>query len=200
MKKIFCLIGILILLFCESLSVVAASGTEDDAVSLSALFGMNKINCDKIEFSLFGRRENYEIDKEKFWNLADEIRLKRINNILVSSENSFIISAFSGEEVHTVTMWDKCRVGSEKTRMYSAPTGDYIMKASDYEKLVGLFPMEAKPNLPKIKGIYANFVYWAMDHPTWMYLICAVMIIVFIGTVGFVVGYNIRKKKRTDSR
>lgn len=222
MKKIFCFIGISILLFSVALSVFAGSVPEDllhndgayekaegermdtfnadlaaegEEVSLSALFGVDKMKCDKIEFAVFGRQQNYEIDKEKFWNLADEILLKSINNTLVSSENSFVICAFLGDEVHTVTVWDNCKVGSKKTRMYSAPLGDYIIKSADYEKLIGLFPIEAQPNLPKIKSAYANFVYWAIDHPTMMYTIGAIIIIVFVGGIGFLIRHIIRERK-----
>ncbi len=173
----------------------AALTEEGEEISLAALFELDREKCDKIEFSLFNRQQNYEIDKEKFFNLADEIYLKDVKNTLASSDDSFVINAYEGERTYSVYMWDNCKVASSRTEMFSAPQGDYIIKAADYEKLIKLFPEEAQPKLPKLKSTYANLVYWVIDNPTLAYTIGELILIVLVGAIGFVIGYKIRKKK-----
>ena len=169
---------------------------EGEEISLTGLFEIIDIDkCDKIEFTLFNRQAKYEIDKEKFFKLADEIYLKDVKNTLASSDNSFVINAYEGEKTYSVYMWDNCKVSNSRTEMFSAPQGDYIIKAADYEKLIELFPEEAQPNLPKLKSTYANFAYWVIDNPTLAYTIGALILIILVGAIGFVIGYKIRKKK-----
>ena len=174
----------------------AALTIEGEEISLTGLFEIIDIDkCDKIEFALFNRQAKYEIDKEKFFKLADEICLKDVKNTLASSDNSFVINAYEGEKIYSVYMWDNCKVANSRTEMFSAPQGDYIIKAADYEKLIELFPEEAQPNLPKLKSTYANFAYWVIDNPTLAYTIGALILIILVGAIGFVIGYKIRKKK-----
>ncbi len=173
----------------------AALTEEGEEISLTVLLGVDRDKCDKIEFTFFGRQQNYEIDKEKFFTMADKIILKDVKNTLASSDDSFVITAYEGEKIYSVYMWDKCRVESSRTAMYSAPQGDYIIKAADYEKLIELFPEEAQPDLPKLKSTYANFIYWVIDNPTLAYTIGALILIVPAGAIGFVIGYKIRRKK-----
>ena len=174
----------------------AALTEEGEEISLAGLFEIIDIDkCDKIEFALFNRQAKYEIDKEKFFKLADEIYLKDVKNTLASSDNSFVINVYEGEKTYSVYMWDNCKVANSRTEMFSAPQGDYIIKAADYEKLIELFPEEAQPNLPKLKSTYANFAYWVIDNPTLAYTIGALILIILVGAIGFVIGYKIRKKK-----
>ena len=174
----------------------AALTIEGEEISLTGLFEIIDIDkCDKIEFALFNRQAKYEIDKEKFFKLADEIYLKDVKNTLASSDNSFVINAYEGEKIYSVYMWDNCKVANSRTEMFSAPQGDYIIKAADYEKLIELFPEEAQPNLPKLKSTYANFAYWVIDNPTLAYTIGALILIILVGAISFVIGYKIRKKK-----
>lgn len=173
----------------------AALTEEGEEISLTALFEIDRDKCDKVEFALFNRQAKYEIDKEKFFKLADEIYLKDVKNTLASSDNSFVINAYEGDKRYSVYMWDNCKVANSRTEMFSAPQGDYIIKAEDCEKLIELFPEDAQPNLPKLKSTYANFAYWVIDNPTTAYTISALIIIVLIGAVGFVIGYKIRKKR-----
>lgn len=168
---------------------------EGEEISLTALFEIDKDKCDKIEFALFNRQQKYEIDKEKFFKLADEIYLKDVKNTLASSEDSFVIYAYEGEKIYTVYMWDNCKVENSRTGMFSAPQGDFVIKASDYEKLTALFPKEAQPDLPKLKSGYVNFVYWVIDNPQIIYITGILIIIVLIGIIGFITGYKIIKKK-----
>lgn len=174
----------------------AALTIEGEEISLAGLFEIIDIDkCDKIEFALFNRQAKYEIDKEKFFKLADEIYLKDVKNTLASSDNSFVINAYEGEKTYSVYMWDNCKVANSRTEMFSAPQGDYIIKAADYEKLIELFPEEAQPNLPKLKSTYANFAYWVIDNPTLAYTIGTLILIILVGAIGFLIGYKIRKKK-----
>ncbi len=180
----------------ERIDKLNAALTEEGAeISLTALFEIDRDKCDKIEFALFNRQQNYEIDKEKFFTIADKIILKDVKNTLASSDDSFVINACEGEKTYSVYMWDNCKVANSRTEMFSAPQGDYIIKAADYEKLIELFPEEAQPNLPKLKSTYANFAYWIIDNPTTAYTIGALILIIFVGVIGFVIGYKIRKKK-----
>ena len=174
----------------------AALLEEGEEISLKKLFETIDIDkCDKIEFAIFNRQAKYEIDKEKFSKLANEIYLKDIKNTLASSDDSFVINAYEGEKTYSVYMWDNCKVANSRTEMFSAPQGDYIIKTADYEKLIELFPEEAHPNLPKLKSTYANFAYWVIDNPTLTYTIGALVIIVLIGVIAFAIGYKIIKKK-----
>lgn len=173
----------------------ASLTVEGEEISLTALLVVEKDKCDKIEFGILGRQEMYKIEKEKFFELADEIYLTDVKNTLVLSDDAIVISAYEGNSIHTVTMWDKCKVSGYRTAMYSAPQGDYAIKVADYEKLIALFPEEAQPNLPKMKNTYANFVYWVIVNPTTAYTIGALIIIVLFGTIGFAIGYKIKNKK-----
>lgn len=79
--------------------------------------------------------------------------------------------------------------------MYSASQGDYTIKATDYAKLVELFPEEAQSELAPLNNPPANILYWVIDNPTSALAICALLIIVLVGAIGFVIGYKIKKKK-----
>ncbi len=177
----------------DKINAALRDGGEE--ISLTDLLEAEKDNCDKIEFGIFGRQEKYEIDKEIFFEMADEIHLTDVTNTLILNTNGFVISAYAGDAIHTVTMWDKCMVENSQKATYSAPMGDYAIKAADYKKLIALFPEEAQHNLPKMKNPYANFVYWAMDHPTLAFAVGILILIVLAGGIGFVIGYKIRKKK-----
>jgi len=173
----------------------AALTIEGEEISLTTLLEVDKDKCDKIEFSPNGTQGGYVIDKEKFFKLADEIYLKDIKNTLATNDDGFVITAYEGDKTYSVFMWDKCKVEGSRTAMYSALTGDYIIKAADYEKLIELFPEEAQPNHPKLKSTYANFAYWVIDNPTLTYTIGAFILIILVGAIGFVIGYKIREKK-----
>ena len=72
----------------------AALTIEGEEISLTGLFEIIDIDkCDKIEFALFNRQAKYEIDKEKFFKLADEIYLKDVKNTYFAEniENNFFI-------------------------------------------------------------------------------------------------------------
>lgn len=130
--------------------------------------------------------------------LLKRIRLYNtdIKNVLAqASSGSFDIVAYKGDETYSVYMWDKCLVGGKRTAMYSAPTGDYTIKAADYEKLVSLFPEEAKAKLPPLNSTSANLLYWVFNNPTEAKVVAALIIVLLLGGIGFLVGYKIKKKK-----
>ena len=168
---------------------------EGDEISLTALLGVKKDKCDKVEIHLNEVTEGFEIDKEKFFELADNIYLTDIKNELAQTSDSFHIIAYDGEKTYSVNMWDRCLVEGARTGMYSAPTGDYTIKASDYEKLVSLFPEDAKVKLPPLNNPPANVLYWVMDNPTETLVIGILIVVLLVGGVGFLVGYRIKKKK-----
>ncbi len=168
---------------------------EGEQISLSALLTVENTDCDKIEFALFGTQQKYQIEKEKFFELADEIYLTDVTNTLASNENSFVINAYDGNNIYTVIMWDKCKVEGPRTSMHSAPQGDYIIKAADYAKLVKLFPEEAQIKLPPLNNPTANILYWLIDNPTSALAISTLLITILAGTIGFVIGYKMKKIK-----
>ena len=180
----------------ERIDKINAAFTEEgDEISLTALLGVKKDKCDNVKIVLNEVTEEFEIDKEKFFEIADNIYLTDIKNVLAQASSSFHIIAYEGEKTYTVNMWDKCLVGGARTGMYSAPTGDYTIKALDDEKLVSLFPKEAKAKLPPLNNPSANLFYWMFDNPTEARVIGILIIALLIGGVGFFVGYKIKKKK-----
>ncbi len=181
----------------ERIDKINATFTEEgDEISLTALLGVEKSKCDKVKIRFNGARDYFEIDKEKFYELADNIYLTDIKNVLAqASSGSFDIVAYKGDKTYTVYMWDKCLVGGERTAMYSAPTGDYTIKASDYKKVVSLFPEEAKAKLPPLSSPSANLLYWVFNNPTEAKVVATLIVVLLVGGIGFLVGYKIKKKK-----
>ena len=181
----------------ERIDKINATFTEEgDEISLTALLGVEESKCDKVEIRLNGTSYAFEIDKEKFYELANNIYLTDIKNVLAqASSGSFDIVAYKGDETYSVYMLDKCLVGGKRTAMYSAPTGDYTIKASDYKELVSLFPEEAKAKLPPLSSTSANLLYWVFNNPTEAKVIVTLIIVLLVGVIGFWVGYKIKKKK-----
>lgn len=75
----------------------------------------------------------------------------------------------------------------------SAPTGDYIMKAEDFNKLLSLLPQEAQQKLPPVKSLHANFFYWFTYNSTTAYAVGAIILVVLICIIVFAIR-NRRKK------
>ncbi len=180
----------------ERIDKINAAFTEEgDEISLTALLGVKKDKCDNVKIVLNGATEEFEIDKEKFFEMADNIYLTDIKNVITQASSSFHIIAYEGEKAYTVNMWDKCLVSGSRVAMYSAPTGDYTIKASDYEKIVSLFPEETKEKLPPLNDPSANLLYWVFNNPTEAKVVATLIIVLLVGGVGFFVGYKIKKKK-----
>ena len=166
-----------------------------DEITLSALTETDNEDCYKVEMSLFGKSEVYEIDKDKFYKLAEEIRLVDVENILsMDTDDALVIRCYEDATPHTITIWANCTVAGSRVAMYSAPTGDYIIKAEDFNKLLSMLPEEAQPKLPPLKSLYANFVYWFIYNSTTAYVIGAIAIIVLVSIVVFTIRYK-RKRK-----
>ena len=92
-------------------------------------------------------------------------------------------------------IWDDCKVADSRTEMFSAPSGDYIIKAADYEKLIELFPEEAKVKLPPLNSPSANLLYWVFNNPTEAKVGATLIVVLLVSGIGFLVGYKIKKKK-----
>ncbi len=165
---------------------------------LTSVLNFDDLECDKIEFSLFGKQDKFEIDKDKFYEVADEIVLTDIENTLVMDTDDALIIRAYGKDVYELTIWNNCMVSGSRVSAYSAPTGDYIIRAEDYKKLGALLPEESQPNLPPLKNFYANFVYWFIYNSTLAYVIFAIIIILVIAAVGFLIGYKVRKNRNVN--
>ncbi|MBQ7033949.1 MAG: hypothetical protein IJN25_09885 [Clostridia bacterium] len=182
----------------ERINKINARYTEvGDAIPLAALTETNTENCSKVEMSLFGKSEVYEIDKSKFYELAEDIRLVDIENVLVMDvDDSLVIRCYDGAEPHLITIWDNCTASGSRAATNSAPTGDYIIKAEDYNALLSLLPEEAQPKLPPLRNLYANFMYWFIFNSTTAYIIAAVIFAVLIGTAIYFLYLRKKHKKR----
>ena len=167
-----------------------------DEIALSTLVETKADDCTKVSFHINNKVGGYEIDKDEFYKIADQIRLTDIENKLVfDTDDALWIRVYEGEDVYELTLWDNCMVSGRRTEVNSAPTGDYIIKAEDYQKVISLLPEEAQPMLPPLKNLYANFVYWFMYNSTMALAIFLLIVIALIGGVGFLIGYKIRKKR-----
>jgi len=156
-----------------------------DKVSLSALLETTKENCSKTEIGVYGSSQTYEIDKELFYKTAEKITLTDIENTLITNPSgSIIIRCYENGDIHEVTVWENCTVAGSRVSSTSAPTGDYIIKAKDFEKLASFLPDEAKPKLSPLKSLYARVI----CQPTAVYVI-SVLLLIIIG-----IGYKIKKK------
>ena len=78
--------------------------------------------------------------------------------------------------------------------MNSAPTGDYVIRAEDFNKLLDLLPEEARPELPPLKSLYANIVYWAIYNPTAAYTMGVVILTVLLITAVFIIKHKMRSR------
>ena len=181
----------------DRINKINATLTEvGDEITLAALTETNADSSYKVEIGLFGKQESYEIDKREFFRIADRIRLIDVENTLVmNSADGLVIHCYEDGDIHEITIWDNCKVAGSRVASSSAPTGDYIIKAEDYKKLSGLLPEDAKPKLPPLKSLYANFVYWFIYNSTTAYIIGAIVLVVIISAIGFIIGYKIKKKK-----
>ena len=181
----------------DRINKINATLTEvGDEITLAALTETNADSSYKVEIGLFGKQESYEIDKREFFRIADRIRLIDVENTLVMNPaGGLVIHCYEDGDIHEITIWDNCKVAGSRVASSSAPTGDYVMKAEDYKKLSSLLPDDAKPKLPPLKSIYANFTYWFIYNSTTAYLIGAIVLVVIIGAIGFIIGYKIKKKK-----
>ena len=181
----------------ERINKINATLTEvGDEITLAALTETNADSSYKVEIGLFGKQESYEIDKREFFRIADRIRLIDVENTLVMNPaDGLVIHCYEDDDIHEITIWDNCKVAGSRVASNSAPTGDYIMMAEDYKKLSTLLPEDAKPKLPPLKSLYANFIYWFIYNSTTAYIIGAIVLVVIIGAIGFIIGYKIKKKK-----
>lgn len=161
-----------------------------DKISLSALLKVKQENCQSV---VLGSR--YEIDKKRFFELADEIFLTDVKNVLAQGKNGFFITVYGENKNDTVYFWEHCLVSGSRTAMYSAPTGDYAIKLEDYKKLVALFPEEAREQLPQEGNALVNawhrFV--GLPIPSLVYILSAV--VVLAGVCGGLLGYRLKKKR-----
>lgn len=181
----------------ERVNRINATLTEvGDEITLSALTETDGDACYKAEIALLGKQQSYEIDKRELYKIADRIRLIDVENTLVMDPDvGMVIRCYEGDDVHEVTIWDSCKVAGSRMAMYSAPTGDYIIKAEDFNKLLSLLPEDTQPKLPPLKNLYANFIYWFIYNSTTAYTIGAIILAVLLGVVGFIIGHKIKKKK-----
>lgn len=170
-----------------------------DEITLAALTETNYENCRKVEMSLFNKSEVYEIDKIKFYTLAEDIKLVDIENVLtMDTDDGLVIRCYDRDESKEITIWDNCTVAGSRVSMYSAPTGDYIIKAENFNELVSLLPEEAQPKLPPLKSLYANFIYWFIYNATTAYIIGTIILISLIVIIVFTVIHR-RKKNNLSS-
>ena len=177
----------------DRINKINATLTEvGDEITLAALTETNADSSYKVEIGLFGKQESYEIDKREFFRIADRIRLIDVENTLVMNPaDGLVIHCYEDDDIHEITIWDNCKVAGSRVASNSAPTGDYIMMAEDYKKLSTLLPEDAKPKLPPLKSLYANFIYWFIYNSTTAYIIGAIVLVVIIGAIGFIIGYKI---------
>ena len=156
-------------------------------------------NCYKVEIGLFGKAEVYETDKSKFYKLAEDVRLVDVEDVFVmDTDGGLVIRCYDGADPHEITIWDNCTASGSRVAMFSAPRGDYVIKAEDFNKLISLLPEDATQKLPPIKNLYANFLYWFIFNSTTAYIIGASVLVVLVG--GIIIGVRRKKKniKKAD--
>lgn len=219
MKKTISLIGIIVILLSMTMTTFAGSIPEDllhsgeaqiffaevieayqsngDEITLATLLETEIENCSEVEFLVNSHFGGFEVDKTKFYDIANEIRLIDVENILVMDADAGLhIRCYEGNEVHEITIWDNCTIAGSRVAMHSAPTGDYIIKAEDFNELLTLLPEEAQPTLPPHKSLYANFMYWFIYNSTTAYIIGTA---IFVALAGIIV-MLIRRRKKMKSK
>lgn len=183
----------------ERINKINAKLTEvGDEITLADLTEITSERCDKVEIGIFGKEEIYEIDKKEFYSLADRIKLVDVENVLVSDPDGIVFRCYGAGDPHEVTIWENCTVEGRRTSMYSAPTGDYVIRAEDYEKLTTLLPKEAQPKMPPLKSLYANFAYWFIYNSKAAYAGGVLILIILVFLTGFLLGR--RRKEATDKK
>jgi len=178
----------------DRINKINATLTEvGEEITLEALTEILKEDCSKVEISLFGGQQSYEIDVQDFYRMASKIRCVDVENTLVADQDDgIVIRCYEVSKFKEIVIWDNCKVAGSRVAMNSAPTGDYIIKAEDYQKLASLLPEEAQPNLPPLKSLYANFIYWFIYNSTTAYIIGTILLVVITGIIIYAVG---KKKK-----
>lgn len=164
-----------------------------DEITLAQLTETDNENCYKVEMGLFGKSEKYEIDKSKFYSLAESVKLIDVEDVFVmDTDNALVIRCYDGTDPHELTVWDNCTASGSRVAMFSAPRGDYVIKAEDFNKLISLLPKDAAPKLPPMKNLYANFLYWFIFNSTTAYIIGALVFAILLSGIVII----IRRKKK----
>ncbi len=169
--------------------------TTGDKISLSDYM---KIDRDQThsKIGFYSGPNAYEVEREKFLKLADSIILEKIEtqNVQIEDWHGIYLTAAENQDFAFISPDGK--VSRNNPMLSIVMSAEYIIKASDIAKLYTLLPKDAIENLPPLKNVYANFVYWFMYNSTKVYIIGALVIVVLIGVIGFFVGYKIKKRYR----
>lgn len=154
-----------------------------------------KYDADKVTFSLSTLGEHVEVDKERFFEIADTTVLTDVEdvplyeqegeNVRIKTEGLQIMVSFKTDKGISPAFITPDGLVDNYYGMYSSrlPKGDYTIKASDIARLKELLPEGAERLFPMNQK--RKYIIWG---------ICFAGIIIFIGMWGFALGYKTKKK------
>lgn len=171
-----------------------AFATTGEQIRLSDYLGVDRALTHST-VSFYAGPNAFEVEREAFLKIADSILLEKIEtqNVQIEDWHGIYLSVAENQEFAFISSDGK--VSRNNPSLSRVLPAEYIMKAADIDKLYALFPEEAKENLPPLKSLYANFIYWLIWKPTQVRIIGALILVVLIGATGFVIGYKVKKKK-----
>ena len=171
--------------------------TSGEQIRLSDYMGIDR-EFTHSTVSFYSGPNAVEVERKEFLKIADYIILEKIEtqNVQIEDWHGIYLSVAENQEFAFISSDGK--VSRKNPSLSLVLPAEYVIKASDIDKLYSLLPDEAKENLPPLKSLYANFINWFIWNPTEVRIIGALIFVVLISVVGFVIGYTITKKKRNS--
>lgn len=122
------------------------------------------------------------IDKEKFFDIAEKISLTPKDRVVELEEGVWIIAVDKNNERYSIWLNSKGRIGLPQYETSSAITTQYDISDADYMKLYAFLPEEATAHIP-------------LENPMKNYMIVIIGAAVLVFAVAFIIGFVVKKKK-----
>lgn len=122
------------------------------------------------------------IDKEKFFDIAEKISLTPKNRIDELDKGVWIIAVDKNNERHSIWLDSKGRVGFPQYETSSAITTQYDISDADYIKLYAFLPKEATAHIP-------------LENPMKNYMVVIIGAGVLVFAAAFIIGFTVKKKR-----
>lgn len=120
-----------------------------DKISIKELMGLNPETTETVHL-IINDNEKYEIDKEEFLALSEEIIVTDIENTQIDTEDGMYI-LINNDYYAPLFISKGCKVEKHSPKFSRPPYADYTMNAEDLNKLYELLPKEAGNFLPPLK-------------------------------------------------
>lgn len=157
-----------------------------EKISLTEFLGADKAVAQTVTFSLNGIGQKYYVDKDTFFEIADDIMLTNVedkpmietdgDNVNIQNDGIYIDVYHSDSKLLSYAfISNNCTVDKCSLFMSRLPVADYEIDKADMQKLYNLLPQEALKNQQDYVGKWLPIISWAI-----IGIICCVIISVII--------------------